>query len=45
MVDPIGASSNFLAFEEMVRWGAIIENMRSFSDGSPRRSLNDERGL
>lgn len=31
MVEQSGKSSNFLALEEMVRWGVIIEEIRSFS--------------
>ncbi len=30
MVDQSGQTSNFLAFEELARWGAMIEKIRSF---------------
>jgi hypothetical protein len=30
MVDKSGLSTNFLAFEELAHWGAIIEKIRSF---------------
>lgn len=33
MVEPSGAISNQTALKELIKWGAVIENVRGFSDG------------
>jgi hypothetical protein len=33
MVEPDGKKSNTSVIDELAKWGAIIENIRGFSDG------------